>query len=304
MALTLPIDCILGDTCVIQQYMDHDPSRDARDYTCGGATYDGHKGTDFRVSVLHMRRGVDVLAARAGRVIGVRNDMDDVRADTDRRRDTVRGRECGNGVVIRHGSGFETQYCHLKRGSVTVAPGDQVSAGAVLGQVGLSGNTEFPHLHLSVRLNGDPIDPFAPDPGRAACAVPFRDLWTGTMADHTYAPTQLFGDGVGDGMISFRAVLDGAYDGFQPRRDRALVVWGLGLNGQPGDTLGLRLSGPRGLIVATTADRLEARKAQWYAFAGRKAPKAGWAPGVYTWRIDLRRGTRVIDSRSGRVTVD
>jgi murein DD-endopeptidase MepM/ murein hydrolase activator NlpD len=37
-------------------------------------------------------------------------------------------REYGNGVVIRHIDGFETQYCHLAKGSITVKSGDLVTA--------------------------------------------------------------------------------------------------------------------------------------------------------------------------------
>src|SRR5262249_35663984 len=47
--LGLPIDCEVGRSCVIQNYVDHDPSPNARDYQCGTLTYDGHNGTDFRL---------------------------------------------------------------------------------------------------------------------------------------------------------------------------------------------------------------------------------------------------------------
>ena len=74
-----------------------------------------------------------------------------------------RGQDCGNGVLVDHGDGWETQYCHMKQGSVRVTSGDAVGAGAVLGQIGQSGMAAFPHLHLSVRHNADKIDPFAPE---------------------------------------------------------------------------------------------------------------------------------------------
>ena len=66
--LGLPVSCSLGDTCFIQQFVDHAAGPDARDYTCGALSYDGHKGTDFGLPNLRqMAAGVDVLAApRAG----------------------------------------------------------------------------------------------------------------------------------------------------------------------------------------------------------------------------------------------
>ena len=63
-------------------------------------------------------------------------------------------RNCGNGVLLRHGDGWETQYCHLRQGSVRVAAGDRVEAGQPLGLVGMSGEANFPHVHLSVRRDG------------------------------------------------------------------------------------------------------------------------------------------------------
>ncbi len=89
----------------------------------------------------------------------------------------VTGRECGNGVVLTHENGFETQYCHLAKGSIDLREGQRVQAGDVIGQVALSGKTQFPHLHLSVRQNGQEVDPFDPD-GVIACGVEDQDtLW-------------------------------------------------------------------------------------------------------------------------------
>src|SRR5882672_4030756 len=65
--LGLPLDCEIGPTCLVQNYVDHDQSGGASDYQCGALTYDGHDGTDFRVPTLAMQRGgVDVLAVADG----------------------------------------------------------------------------------------------------------------------------------------------------------------------------------------------------------------------------------------------
>ena len=67
--LGLPVSCSLGETCFIQQFVDHAPGPTARDYTCGALSYDGHKGTDFGLPNLrHMAAGVDVLAAASAGV--------------------------------------------------------------------------------------------------------------------------------------------------------------------------------------------------------------------------------------------
>jgi hypothetical protein len=56
----------------------------------------------------------------------------------------------GNHVVQDIGNGNYAFYAHLKTGSVKVKPGDQLSAGQVLGNLGNSGNSSAPHLHFHV----------------------------------------------------------------------------------------------------------------------------------------------------------
>ena len=47
--------------------------------------------------------------------------------------------------------GGEFSYlAHLKKGSVTVKPGDKVERGEIIGQIGNSGNSSEPHLHFQV----------------------------------------------------------------------------------------------------------------------------------------------------------
>ena len=63
----------------------------------------------------------------------------------------------GNMVEVDHGGGFSTRYGHLS--SISVAPGQQLSPGAVLGRVGSTGRSTGPHLHYEVRIDGDAVDP-------------------------------------------------------------------------------------------------------------------------------------------------
>ena len=101
-----------------------------------------------------------VVAAADGKVLRVRDGVEDV-SITGRGRESVANSECGNGVVVEHGNGWETQYCHMAKGSLSVKPGDTVKAGDRLGRIGLSGMTEFPHLHFTLRKDGKVVDPFA-----------------------------------------------------------------------------------------------------------------------------------------------
>jgi murein DD-endopeptidase MepM/ murein hydrolase activator NlpD len=63
----------------------------------------------------------------------------------------------GNVVYIDHGAGLVTAYLHLSKQSVAV--GDTVNAGDVIGQVGATGRVTGPHLHWIVRYGGVTVDP-------------------------------------------------------------------------------------------------------------------------------------------------
>lgn len=55
-------------------------------------------------------------------------------------------------IVINHGNGVETYYCHCSR--LYVSAGASVSQGEVIAAVGSTGNSTGPHLHLEVRVGG------------------------------------------------------------------------------------------------------------------------------------------------------
>lgn len=63
----------------------------------------------------------------------------------------------GNLVKVNHGNGLETWYAHTRKMYVSV--GQKVNAGEVIAEVGSTGNSTGPHLHLEIRINGNHVNP-------------------------------------------------------------------------------------------------------------------------------------------------
>lgn len=62
----------------------------------------------------------------------------------------------GNYIMINHGSNLYTVYMHMSKFNVKV--GQSVKQGDTIGLVGSTGNSTGPHLHFSVRLNGEYVN--------------------------------------------------------------------------------------------------------------------------------------------------
>jgi hypothetical protein len=57
-------------------------------------------------------------------------------------------RACGNYVIINHGNEVWSCLAHLRNGSVRVKTGDEIKVGQIIGELGNSGNSTGPHLHI------------------------------------------------------------------------------------------------------------------------------------------------------------
>lgn len=319
--LELPVRCRIGADCFVQNYVDTDPGPGMRDFACGRLTYDGHKGTDFRLPDLEaMRRGVAVVAAAPGTVARVRDGMEDI--SIRQSGGSPAGREAGNAVVVDHGNGWETQYSHLKRGSIAVKPGDRVEAGTPLGQIGLSGNTEFPHVDFGIRHDGRTLDPYtgreaggaapACPAGTGSAPVPPDTLWSDdarrTLA---YRPSALLGAGLAPEAPKEAVARDGGYGGGSggdrggrplPADAPTLGVWAELMGGRQGDRVTLEVTGPDGRRLLRSEGMVPRPLAVLFFGTEVKKPAPGpWAPGPYRVTVTLRHGDETVLREERRV---
>ncbi len=305
LVLRLPIVCTLGHDCFVQQYMDEDPGPGAHDYACGNESYNDHRGTDIRVrTLMDVERGFAVVAAAPGTVRAVRDGMPDrlVRSVADRA--AVAGQDCGNGVVIDHNDGWETQYCHMRQGSVVVAAGDKVKAGTKLGDVGYSGMAAFPHVHITVRHDDEVIDPFTGKAqAKAACNDTTGSLWA---PDALVALAYRAGDILDVGFMpvppSLSAIEAGNGTQGAPQGDWGVVfAWGWAINLKVGDGVEIVLDGPAGQLAHNSLSLVRA-KAQLMLYVGARRPAAGWAPGRYVTSFIITRDGKTV-LKLGRVAM-
>jgi len=295
--LSLPIDCQIGVTCEVQNYVDLDPSSQVRDYQCGNRTYNGHKGVDFRLPSLRAQRaGVNVLAAAPGRVLRVRDGMPDMSV-RERGVAAVNGRECGNSVVVDHGEGWSTQYCHMAQGSLLVKPGDKAEASQPLGRVGLSGMTEYPHLHFSVMFQGKIVEPFAFEAAEGSCGGG-RSLWaTSLQLTLAYKPRAVLNTGFTNVKLNMQAIETG--DVPAPVPEAPLVAYVRAIGMKAGDIQKLQIVMPDGHILVESSDTpLDRDKAQVMMFVGKKPPAWGWPRGVYRATYTIIHNDTVVLDRS------
>ena len=294
--LGLPLDCRLGADCYIMHYVDVDPSPAERDFACGRQTYDGHDGTDFAIAnEKTMAAGVAVVSVAAGKVLRARDGAADRRVDGADGKQAVQGVECGNGVVIDLGGGWQAQYCHLRQGSLRVKAGEPVARGAALGLVGESGLAGFPHVHLTLRHNGKIVDPFSGPDAPSGCGGDVKPLWAQPLA---YVPTGLAQAGFATRAPTLGDALAGRFqETVFPADSPALLFWVHDFGVLQGDIETFDLEPPGGGPAIHQAQPIKASQRAWVSFAGQRNSPAQPLP-AGTWRARYRL------TRDGQALID
>ena len=289
-----PIDCTLGKDCFILNYFDRDPSPAAVDFGCGRQTYNGHDGTDFAIpDAKAMAKGVPVIASAAGKVLRVRDGVVDRRLQNETDKANVAGTECGNGMVIDHGGGWEAQYCHLRQGSVVVKPGAPVAKGVVLGMVGNSGKASFPHVHVTFRYQGKAVDPFVGPNAKLGCNVARNPIWDQPL---DYISTGLIRAGFAPKPPDENAVWQGEFAETKlPVNSPALFFWVQSYGVLKGDREQYQLFAPNGKTIVNNTSEIKSPSRTWLSLIGkRNSTDSPLTTGVWRAEYRLTRGDRVL----------
>jgi len=156
-----------------------------------------HRG-DPDQSASYFNYGQPVLAVAAGTVVDAVDELPD---QTPNQTDPMPAAEWGgNEIILRLDSGIYVGYGHFKPGSLRVEAGQRVRPGEVLGELGNSGNSTGPHLHLQLMTEPSFADadglPFVIDGFRLDGVVPSLDalLQADTAGTPMPIDTALAGD--------------------------------------------------------------------------------------------------------------
>ncbi|KFI07946.1 hypothetical protein JN27_06785 [Massilia sp. BSC265] len=102
--------------------------------------------------------GAKVFAPCSGTVVFAIDGVPDMRVP-----ETDRAHMLGNAVILRCAQA-DVVLAHLRPGSIRLAAGDRVDVGALIGEVGNSGNSDEPHLHIHAQSPGSARQPMSGKP--------------------------------------------------------------------------------------------------------------------------------------------
>ncbi len=234
-------------------FVDLDPGPGLLDWDCTDYTANGHLGNDTIIRTFAEQAiGVPVFAMADGVVVAAH--------DGELDQNTVAEGQASNFLIVDHGFGREVWYWHLKRNSISVSAGDLVYAGQQIGEVGSSGNSQAPHLHLEIRLGGEVVEPFA-----GPCDLG-DGMWLNQEPIRRDTYFQDFGLTTAD--LSLEAGWPGRWSttGHVGFADPPLGVWFLGANLPAGSNWSVRFRRPDGSMISYDQKQYFGNSTPWHRF--------------------------------------
>jgi murein DD-endopeptidase MepM/ murein hydrolase activator NlpD len=179
---------------------------------------------------------------------------------------------------------------------MTVRPGMQVRKGERIGSIGSSGLAEFPHVHLSVRLNGKLVEPLT---GKAlgneahVCGDLSGNMFDSASKQALVQPTVAILDvGVANAPPELSDLVRTGGPPLATARGDSTVAWLWAINVDEGSRFRIRLVGPGEVtLIDHTTNALPRRKANYLAYVGRKVKVE---TGTYQLSVEITNGEKRI----------
>jgi hypothetical protein len=306
--MAFPLDCQAGQSCWIIGYPDLSGDAGvAKDFKCGPGATDNDVFLrlglpDAGTIPLDMR----VLAIDDGVVMDATDGVSDIVASS--KANIKAGTPtCGNGVVIKHASGMESVYCHMRRNSIAVESGEQVQKGQTLGVAGQSGIALWPQLGFALRKGGYFLDPITSATIAEGCGMKGTPVMTMPYEFTQYQPVAIVSLGFANGPVSAQAMALGKAVRFAGlnSEEKAINLWGMILGVRKGDRIEIRLRDPRGRTFYYTDILADADAARMPVNAVRERGYSRWRAGLYTGELTVTRKIGVVPySVSRSVTLE
>lgn len=303
--IALPVDCELGTECFIFMYPDQAPGKEAQDFRCGRMSNDGLGGTSFALKdEQKIQAGIPVLAVADGEILRMKDGMPDIANHDDSK---VAGEECGNAVIIKHADNWQSQYCHLRNGSIKVKAGDQVKQGEQIAFAGESGRASFPQAYFEIRKDGHLIDPFkgyAIETGCTPIGREFntRPLWKDPLE---YKGTGLVSTGVTDHNPEFNETWSGKLSNLKAsKNDDALIFWAQSYGVLAGDIEEVKIYRPDGSLFTSHSIKREKPYRNAMIIAGRRNSNPPFMNGQWKAIYTLEREHKKLTEKTTSFTVE
>jgi len=269
--LLFPLDCELGKSCWISNLPRHHVQGKQVDFRCGPITYERNDGTDIALKdIKQMNEGVSVISPINGVVELKEEGMSDISAKTIGYK-ASEGRECGNKIVISNNE-MQVKLCHLKNKSIRVSVGDEINAGDIIGEVGLSGLTDHPHLHISLLDKSDTVvrevDPFYGP--QSDCGLEPKSLWLNHELMEKHAATGIvYNYGFAFENITAEHAMSGEYLHAQPEYTEEFIAFVDIFSVNRGDKLTVTILDSSNNVFAKREHEFGKYQARYFLFAGK-----------------------------------
>ena len=173
----------------------------------------------------------------------------------------------------------------------------------VLGEIGMSGNAEFPHVEFVVRYNSVALDPFVGVAEFQDCKGDRAPLWSeATLAALPYRPTGPLAAGFASEQPNPTRAREGHYrEAELPVMAPVLVLWAESFGVLKGDVERFEIIGPGQDRILRNERRIETDYVSWFSFGGLKRPASGWAEGQYQGTYTVTRAGKEILSMTRSV---